>query len=50
MKAWRVPPDFWIAIEKVINHHASHTLRRDKEDMPPELYIPRYINELHLGR
>jgi hypothetical protein len=36
MKAWRISPDFWIAIEKGINHYAAHPLKIDKEDMPPE--------------
>jgi hypothetical protein len=40
MKAWRIPPDFLIAIEKVINHYATHPLKRDKEDMPPEPQKP----------
>jgi hypothetical protein len=35
MKAWRIPRDFWIAIEKGINHYAAHPLKRDKEDTPP---------------
>jgi hypothetical protein len=29
MKAWRTPPDFWIAIEKGINHYAARPLKRD---------------------
>jgi hypothetical protein len=36
MKEWRIPPYFWIAIEKGINHYAAHPLKRYKEDMPPE--------------
>jgi hypothetical protein len=51
MKAWRVPPDFWIAIEKGTTHYASHPLKIDKENMPPEpqktfgttFYTPRNI-------
>jgi hypothetical protein len=51
VKAWRIPPDFWIAIEKGTNHYAAHPLKRDKEDMPPEpqkpfgttFYTPRSI-------
>jgi hypothetical protein len=40
MIAWRIPPDFWIAIEKGINHYAKHPLKRDKENMPPERQKP----------
>jgi hypothetical protein len=40
MKAWRIPPDFWISIEKGINHYATHPLKRDKENMPPEPQKP----------
>jgi hypothetical protein len=36
MKVWKTPPYFWIAIEKGINHYATHPLRRDKDNMPPE--------------
>jgi hypothetical protein len=36
MKTWGVPPDFWISIEKRINHYVAHPLNIDKEDMPPE--------------
>jgi hypothetical protein len=51
IKAWRIPPYFWIAIEKMINHYAAHHIKRDKEDMPPEprktfgttLYTPRNV-------
>jgi hypothetical protein len=51
MKSWRIYPDFWIAIEKAINHYAAHPLKRDKEDMPSEpqthfgtmFYTPRNI-------
>jgi hypothetical protein len=51
MKAWRIPLEFWIAIEKGINHYATQSLKRDKEDMPPEpqkpfgtmFYTPRNI-------
>jgi hypothetical protein len=51
MKAWRIPTDFWIAIEKGKNHYATNQLKRDKEDMSPEpqkpfgtmFYIPRNI-------
>jgi hypothetical protein len=51
MKAWRIPPESWIEIEKGINHYASHPLKRDKEDMSPEpqkkfgttFYTPRNI-------
>jgi hypothetical protein len=51
MKAWRIPPEFWIAIEKIINHYAAHPLKRDKEDIPPEpqkpfgttFYTPRNV-------
>jgi hypothetical protein len=63
MKAWRILPDFWIAIEKGINHYSTHPLKRDKEDMPPEpqkpfgttFYTPRNIlqvafrKQLHVG-
>jgi hypothetical protein len=63
MKAWRISPDFWIAIEKGINHYAAHPLKRNKEDIPPEpqkpfgatFYTPRNIlqvafwNESHVG-
>jgi hypothetical protein len=52
--AWRIPPDFWTAIEKGINHNATHPLIRDKEYMPPEphepfgttFYTPRNILQL----
>jgi hypothetical protein len=40
IKACRIPPDFWIEIEKGINHYASHVLKRDKEDMPTEPQKP----------
>jgi hypothetical protein len=40
MKAWRIPPDFWVAIKKWINHYATHPLKRDKEDIPPEPQEP----------
>jgi hypothetical protein len=51
MKVWKTPPDFWIVIEKVIDHYATHPLKRDKENMPPEsqthfgttFYTPRNI-------
>jgi hypothetical protein len=51
MKTRRIPPYFWIAIEKGINHCAAHPLKRDKEDMSPEsqkpfstmIYTPRNI-------
>jgi hypothetical protein len=51
MKVWKTPPTFWIAIEKGINHYATHPLRRDKDNMPPEpqkpfgtmFYTPRNI-------
>jgi hypothetical protein len=51
MKAWRIPPYFWISIEKGINHYAAHPLTRDNEDMPTEpqqpfgttFYTPRNI-------
>jgi hypothetical protein len=36
MKVWKTPQDFWIAIEKGINHYAIHPLKRDKDNMPPE--------------
>jgi hypothetical protein len=63
MKAWRIPPDLWITIEKVINHYATHPLKRDKENMPSEpqkpfgttFYTPRNIlqvafwKQLHVG-
>jgi hypothetical protein len=47
MKSWRIPPYFWIAIEKGINHYAAHPLKRDKEDMPPESQIPFWDNVLY---
>jgi hypothetical protein len=40
MKAWKIPADFWISIEKGINHYAAHQLKRDKEDMLPEPLKP----------
>jgi hypothetical protein len=40
MKAWRIPADFWIAIEKGINHYAAHPLKRHKEGMLPEPQKP----------
>jgi hypothetical protein len=40
MKVWKTPPYFWIAIEKGINHYATHPLKRDKDNMPPELQKP----------
>jgi hypothetical protein len=40
MTAWRIPPDFWIAIEKGINQYATNPLKRDKENMPPEPQKP----------
>jgi hypothetical protein len=40
IKAWRIPPDFFIATETGINHYAAHPLKRDKEDMPPEPHKP----------
>jgi hypothetical protein len=51
MKAWKTPPYFWIAIEKGVNHYATHPLKRDKDSMPPEqqktlrttFYTPRNI-------
>jgi hypothetical protein len=54
MKAWRIPPDFWIAIEKGTNQYAAQPLKRDKEDMPPEpqtlfgttFYTPRNILQI----
>jgi hypothetical protein len=54
MTAWRIPPDFWITIEKGINHYPIYPLKRDKENMPPELqkpfgtalYAPRNIRQV----
>jgi hypothetical protein len=51
MKSWKSPPDFWIGIEKGINHYATHPLKRDKDNMPTEpqkpfgttFYAPRNI-------
>jgi hypothetical protein len=40
MKAWMTPPYFWIAIEKGISHYATHPLKRDKDNMPPEPQKP----------
>jgi hypothetical protein len=40
MTAWRIPPDLWTAIEKGINDYATHPLKRDRENMPPELQKP----------
>jgi hypothetical protein len=47
MKAWKTPPDFWIAIEKGINHDATHPLKRDKDNMPPEPQKTFRDNILH---
>jgi hypothetical protein len=51
LRVRKIPADFWIAIEKGINHYAAHPLKRDKEDMPPGpqkpfgtmFYTPRNI-------
>jgi hypothetical protein len=40
MNAWRIPPYFWIAIEKGTYHYAEQPTKRDKEDMPPEPHTP----------
>jgi hypothetical protein len=58
MKVWRIPPDFWIAIEKGINYYAAHPLKIDKEYMPPEpqkpfgtmFYTPRNILQVALRK
>jgi hypothetical protein len=34
IEAWRIPPYFWIAIQKGINHYAAQPLKRDKEAPP----------------
>jgi hypothetical protein len=63
MTAWRIPPYFWTAIEKGINHCATNPLKIDKENKPPEpqkhfgttFYTPRNTLKLafrklsHLG-
>jgi hypothetical protein len=47
MKVWRIPPYFWISIEKVINHYAAHPLKRDKKYMPPEPQKTFWYNVLY---
>jgi hypothetical protein len=54
MKVWKTPPDLWIAIEKGIHHYATHLVKRDKDNKPPEpqkpfgtmFYTPRNILQI----